>query len=344
LILSRIVGLALLVAGMAPAFAQAPLPPTLTPSRTPLTTAIAPVPGARTAGVIDPDKNYLAPGVTPDAAFAAFQRGYYVTALREAMKRIEADPDDAPAMTLVGELYREGLGLRRNPEEAVRWYRLAAERGDPPAAFALAMAYLGGVGVPQDARAALPLLELAVAAGHPGAIYHLGMLALQAEPPDFLKAAALFRRAADLGQSEAAYALGLQYLNGRGVTRDGGRAAQWLKRAADDNLAAAQIEYAIKLFNGDGVARDEASALRYLRKAAATNNPVAANRLARALAAGRGAPKDVLEAMKWHILARVAGVPDDTLERQLDGLSPADRASVEEAVRRHIGGPEIRGP
>ena len=49
----------------------------------------------------------------PDLAFGAFQRGYYLTALREAMKRIEADANDAPAMALMGELYRDGLGLRR---------------------------------------------------------------------------------------------------------------------------------------------------------------------------------------------------------------------------------------
>ena len=331
-------GLALLLAGTAPVHAQAPLPSTLTPSKIPLTTAIAPIPGAKTAGVIDPDRNFLAPGVTPDVAFAAFQRGYYVTALREAMKRIEADPNDATAMTLVGELYRDGLGLRRNLEEAARWYRLAADRGDPAGAFALGVSYLLGAGVAQNAKAAVPWLELASAAGHPGATYNLGMLAIQAEPPDHARAAALFRRAADLGNSEAAYALGLQYLRGLGVTRDGPRAAQWLKRAADDNLVAAQIEYAIQLFNGDGVPTDESAAARYFRKAAATNNPVAANRLARLLAMGRGAPRDMIAAMKWHILARTAGVQDEWLDGQLNALSAPDRTAVDEAVRLHIGG------
>ena len=331
-------GFALLLAGTAPALAQAPLAPTLTPSKTPLTTAIAPIPGAKTAGVIDPARHFLAPGVTPDFAFAAFQRGYYVTALREAMKRIEADPNDAPAMTLVGELYREGLGVRRNPEEAVRWYRLAADRGDPPGAFALAISYLRGWGVKEDAQAAVPLLELAAAAGHPGAAYTLGMLALQADPPDYGRASGLFRRAADLGNNEAAYALGLQYLRGRGVTRDARRAAEWLKRAADDNLAAAQIEYAILLFNGDGLSTDEVAAARYFRKAAGANNPVAANRLARLLATGRGVPKNMIEAMTWHILARAAGVQDEWLDSQLNSLSVRDRELVEEAVRRHIGG------
>ena len=335
----RMAGVALLLAGTAPGLAQAPLPSTLMPSKTPLTTALAPIPGARTAGVIDPDANYLAPGVTPDFAFAAFQRGYYVTALREAMKRIAADPDDATAMTLMGELYRDGLGLRRNPEEAARWYRLAADRGDPQGAFALGVSYLLGAGVAQDPKAAIPWLELASAAGHAGATYNLGMIAIQTDQPDHVKAAALFRRSAELGNSEAAYALGLQYLRGLGVTRDGPRAAQWLRRTADENLVAAQIEYAIQLFNGDGAPVDETTAARYFRKAAATNNPVAANRLARLLATGRGAPRDMIEAMKWHILARTAGVQDEWLDGQLKGLSDRDRATVDEAVRRHIGEP-----
>ena len=41
-------------------------------------------------------------GGAPDLAFAAYQRGYYTTAMQEAMKRIEADPGDAAAMTLIG--------------------------------------------------------------------------------------------------------------------------------------------------------------------------------------------------------------------------------------------------
>jgi len=334
----RMAGLALLLAGTAPVFAQAPLPPTLTPSKTPLTSALAPIPGASTGGVTDPAAHHLAPGVKPDLAFGAFQRGYYLTALREAMKRIEADANDAPAMALMGELYRDGLGLRRSMEEATHWYRLAANRGDPPAAFALGMAYLQGQGVARDVMAALPWLELAAVAGHPGAIYNLGLLATQSDTPDFAKSATLFRRAADLGNAEAAYALGLQYLQGRGVTRDGGRAAEWLQRAADAGLAAAQIEFAIMSFNGDGVLKDEARAARYFMKAAATNNPVAANRLARLLAMGRGVPRNMVEAMKWHILARTAGIKDEWLDSELNSLSARDRALVEEAVRRHIGG------
>src|ERR1700724_3593121 len=44
-------------------------------------------------------------GGAPDIAFAAYQRGYYVTAMREAIKRSDADPGDRPAMSLRSELY-----------------------------------------------------------------------------------------------------------------------------------------------------------------------------------------------------------------------------------------------
>ncbi|HZY68261.1 MAG TPA: sel1 repeat family protein, partial [Devosia sp.] len=43
-----------------------------------------------------------------DLAYGAYQRGLFLTAFNEATKRIEADPKDAAAMTLLGELYNQG--------------------------------------------------------------------------------------------------------------------------------------------------------------------------------------------------------------------------------------------
>jgi TPR repeat protein len=281
--------------------------------------------------------NYLKPGVQTDLAFGAYQRGYYVTALREAMKRIDANPADGPAMTLVGQLYKDGMGVRLNLTEAARWYKLAAEHGDPQGAFALAMAYLRGAGVKTDPKAARPLLEQAAAAGHSGALYNLGLMNIDEDLQDFAKAAGYFQRAVDLGNMDAAYALALLYRDGRGVRQDPAKAGQFLKMAADENIVAAQVEYAIMLFNGDGIPKDEPAAARYFAKASASNNPVAANRLARLLATGRGVGRNMVEAMKWHLLARAAGIKDEWLDSQLNSLSPRDRAAVEEALRRQVG-------
>ena len=63
-----------------------------------------------------------------DAAYGAYQTGHYRRALSEALKRIEADSNDAAAMTLVGEIYRQGLGVPPDQKVATEWYERAAAR------------------------------------------------------------------------------------------------------------------------------------------------------------------------------------------------------------------------
>lgn len=303
-------------------------------------TTLTPPPSASRTGVAMPGApapSFLAAGVKPDLAYGAMQRGNFVTAFREATKRIEADSSDAPAMTILGELYRDGLGVRTDPAEAARWYKLAAARGNPEAAFALALAYLQGRGVQADRAAARPLLEAAAARDHTGALYNLGLMASEESAPDYRAAAGYFQRAAGLGNMDAAYALALLYKEGKGVPRDLALSAEWLRKAAAERIVAAQVDYAVALFNGEGMEADESLAASYFRRAAAANNPVAANRLARMLAAGRGVPKDPVEAMKWHVLARTAGINDDWLDGQLAALSPQQRAAVETAVKKQVG-------
>ncbi len=281
-------------------------------------------------------KNYLGPDVKPDAAFGALQRGYFVTAFREAMKRIEADPNDGPAMTILGELYRDGLGVRTDPEEAARWYRLAAERGDTQGAYALGLAFLQGRGLAIDRVAGRDWLLKAAANNHLGALYNLGLIAMESDHPDYKAAAGYFGKAADLGSPDAAYALALLYKEGKGVEQNLPRSIEWLRKAAAEHIVAAQLELAIATFNGEGVDRNESLAASYFRRAAAASNPIAANRLARMLAAGRGVPRDMIEAMKWHVLARAAGIEDEWLDGQLATLTARERLEVDEAVKKQV--------
>jgi TPR repeat protein len=277
-------------------------------------------------------------GSTQDLAFAAYQRGYYITALKEAMKALKADPKDAAAMTLIGELYRTGAGVKPDPVEAQDWYRLAAELGDRQARFALGLILLTGAGgATKDRAAAAALFAEAAAQGHPGALYNLGVMALEGEDkqkPDFAKAADLFKRAAELGDGDAAYSYGVLLRSGRGVPLDTAAGASWLKRAADAGVVAGEIEYAIMLFNGEGVDRDEAAAARLFGKAAAQNNPVAQNRLAHLYATGRGVKRDLAQAVAWNRLAAARGVKDAQLDALETELTPQQRAAALEAVRR----------
>ena len=277
------------------------------------------------AGVVAP---------TVDLAFGAFQRGYFATALKEAMARVESNPHDGAALALIGEIYAQGLAVRPDPAEAARWYRLAAEQNNREAAFAYGLALLKGTGVKPDRTAAKTMLDKAANAGHPGALYNLGVMAVEAH--DFEAAGGLFQRAADVGDVDALEALSALYRQGRGVPQDLAKAMDLLRRAADEKDASAQVQYAIALFNGEGIAKNEAAAARYFLKAAAAGNPIAENRLARLYAAGRGLGKDVVEAARWHILARAAGVPDPWLDGVLAAMTPAERARAEELVRREL--------
>lgn len=63
-----------------------------------------------------------APGPDADIAFGAYQRGMFMTAFAEAAKR--AQQKDTAAMTLLGELYANGLGVGRDDIKAAQWYKI----------------------------------------------------------------------------------------------------------------------------------------------------------------------------------------------------------------------------
>ena len=273
----------------------------------------------------------------PDLAFGAFQRGLYQSAMQEALKRVKENPNDAPAMTLLGEIYREGLATPRDLKVAASWYRLAAERGDRQAQFAMAIAHLGGAGVEKSPAIARQWFEKAAANGHAGALYNLGVMELEAEVQNARQAAAFFEKAAERGDPDAAYGLAILLREGTGVEKDRARSLTLLRKAADEKHVAAMVEYGIALFNGDGATRDEAEAARLFARAAAQHSAVAQNRLARLYASGRGVKANIVEAMKWHILARAGGLGDPWLESKLPGLTAEERAAVEQAVQRFIG-------
>ena len=65
----------------------------------------------------------------------AYKRGDYATALRE-WKPL-AEQGDADAQTLLGVMYRKGLGVPQDDKTAVKWYKLAAEQGYATAQFIL---------------------------------------------------------------------------------------------------------------------------------------------------------------------------------------------------------------
>ena len=278
-------------------------------------------------------------GPNVDLVYGAYQRGQYKTAFDLATKRAQEN-NDPKAMTMLGELYANALGIKRDEAKAAEWYKRAADAGDREAMFALAMLDLSGRGsTAANREEGAKWLASSAKLGNPKAAYNLALLYLDGQtfPQDVRRAAELLRLAADAGNPEAQYALATFYKEGTGVEKSIDKAVRLLQAAALADNVDAEVEYAIALFNGTGTPKNQAAAVALLRKAAKQNSPIAQNRLARVLVTGMGAPMDKIEGLKWHLVAKTAGKGDLMLDEALAQASPEDRAKAEEAARKWLG-------
>lgn len=67
----------------------------------------------------------------------------------------------APVYVILGDAYKNGVGVSRDMIRAARWYELGAEMGDGLAQFEMAKLYLTGTGVETDIVKAVLYLKLA---------------------------------------------------------------------------------------------------------------------------------------------------------------------------------------
>ncbi len=281
----------------------------------------------------------------PDIAYSEYQRGNYVAAFKEATRRVE-EKSDPKAMTLLGELYAEGLAVANNDKKAADWYKLAAARGDPRRRSRWPCSGWPDVAAPSTGRRRRASWPRPPKLGHAVAAYDLALLHLEGQivRPDLARAAELMRMAADAGNPQAQYALATFYKEGRGVTKDLGEAARLLGLAARSGHTDSEIEYAIALFNGTGIAKNESAAAGYFLKAAQKNNPVAQDRLAWMYATGRGIKAEPVEAARWHLTRKAGGIDDQPLDELIRNMKPTDRAMGENKAKPRIARMNSVGP
>lgn len=144
----------------------------------------------------------------------AYRAGDYAGAMAQ-LRPLALVAHDPEAEYLVGMMYSDGHGVRRNPHVAAQWYEAAARQGHADAAFALAFLLYQGAGDEGDPNAV---------AADPAA------------------AAQWMAQAAQRGNTTAQYLLGHMFRIGSGATQDRVAAEHWLLEAADQGVAAAQFE------------------------------------------------------------------------------------------------------
>ena len=290
--------------------------------------------GSSTAPI--PSANQTIPA-DDNAAYEAFDQGKYLTALTLAQKAAAAG--DAISHTLIGRIYAEGFGVPKDTASAAKWYARGAELGDIESAFALGVLHAQGAGVAKSYPDAARYFETAALKGHSLANYNLALLFLKGEGKPFNpnRAFSHMRYAAEQGVIAAQYDLGTLYATGEGVEPNAFEAALWIGKAAAQGHTEAQVDYAVILFKDHDLPPEQKLALRkqayiMLLSAAEKGLPIAQNRLAQAFANGLGVEKNMADAMKWHLVAREAGVDDETLEGLLRRLSKADREKAQRAA------------
>jgi hypothetical protein len=76
------------------------------------------------------------------------------------------------------------------------------------------------------------------------------------------------QKAAERGNANAQFVLGMMYRDGRGVLKDDVKAMQWIKKAAEQGYAEAQFRLGIAYLLGQGVAHDRQAGCDMLRASA----------------------------------------------------------------------------
>ena len=175
---------------------------------------------------------------------------------------------------------------------------------------------------------AAELFRKAADKGHAGAARELGYLLLQGkgEEKNAMLAAAYLRRAAGLGDMDAQYTLAGLYVEGVGVVADDGASGALVRRGGEERPCRRRR-------SNTGSFSSTAAAFRRTRPpppagSRAPPMPTIRSRssgLPRLLAEGRGVDANPAEAARWYLIAKDHGLDDDFMEDWMQRLDPQAR-------------------
>ncbi len=214
------------------------------------------------------------------------------------------------AMYRLGELQRTGDGIPVNSVMAETWLRRAAVKGSVPALVSL-VRLLSALEYP-DYLTAAQLCREAADRGDAEAEYLMGVLCLEGRgvEPDATDAVRWFERAAKQGFVGAFERLGALYAEGRGVAQDYAAAAHWFGRAAAEGDREAVMHFGTLQIHGLGVQQDPLAGLAAYQAAAEQGSSAAALQMGIAAATGARGAVDYAEAAEWYRQAAASGRPE----------------------------------
>ena len=176
-----------------------------------------------------------------------------------------AEKNNTDAQLMLGQCYRDGIGVDIDTYESIKWYEKAAETGSIKANIELATIYKKGAGIEVDISKSIEWYEKAAALGDAGAMYQLGIMYKDAN-----------NNMADLSKSE-----------------------YWLKLYSIQSLIKYEIQYADIIKQGY-VGEKQKLCLRWYQDAASKNSIGGINNIASIYRDGSMMPPDAKKAVELY--------------------------------------------
>lgn len=174
-----------------------------------------------------------------------------------------AEKENAWGEYYLGQCYYFGWGVTQNYNEALNWFSLAAAKHLHIAMVAIADTYYNGF---KNNTKAVEQYRKAVNSEDVYPMYMLGFLYYSGPTQDYAQAFNWFTKAAERGDSKAMNYLGVMYKSGKGVAIDKAKAYEWYIKAAEKGDYYAMGNLANMLENGDGIKRDKKAAREWREK------------------------------------------------------------------------------
>ena len=247
---------------------------------------------------------------------------------------VAAQATESPEVRAARALYNTG-----NIAGVVATLEPAAAKGDGEAAFLLGEIYRNGAnGYPADPAKAAAWYRRGAELNETSSMFRLGVQLQDGSGVAKSEAEAFqwFERAAKRGGTRAAYYAGDALMNGIGAAKDPARAIPYLKQASEDGYRAAMVDYGYALDTGNGVAEDDAAAFVWYRKSAELGSGTGAFNTGVFYREGLGAaPQNRAAAFYWFLRSAMAESPHPNAEGEIAALREAGGLTSAEGEALH---------
>lgn len=88
----------------------------------------------------------------------------------------EIDLNNCVAMNCLGNVYKQGIGVKKDNDEALKWYMKAAAANSPEAMYNLGVTYKYGDGVERNLKESSSWFKIGAEQGHAGCMYAIGYM------------------------------------------------------------------------------------------------------------------------------------------------------------------------